>query len=120
MPRISPAQATAMVEAMLVPGTTYDMALFITDPYTTGLAGEVTGGLYARQAIVFTAAVGGLTSNTTGIAFSGMPALSSIPFIAIFTTGGTFLCGGASGFAGATDAGATVYFPAGAVAGLQF
>lgn len=120
MPRLSAAGADAMLQALFVPGTTYNLALFVTDPGTTGTAGEVSGGSYARQPIVFTAAVAGSQSNTAGITFASMPALTSIPFMAVYTTGGTFLAGGASGFAGSIGAGGTVFFPTGAVQTLQF
>jgi hypothetical protein len=105
---------------VFVPGTTYNLALFVGDPDSVGTSGEVSGGSYARQPIVFTAASNGVEYNTLGITFSGLPALSSVPYLAIFTTGGTYLGGGASGFAGSVGAGGSILFPAGAVAAIQF
>jgi hypothetical protein len=120
MPRLSAAAADLMLQALFAPGTTYNLALFVTDPGTTGGAGEVSGGSYSRQPIVFTAAVAGAQSNNAGITFAGMPAVTSVPYMAVYTTGGTFLAGGASGFAGSVGAGGSIFFPTGAVQSLQF
>jgi hypothetical protein len=118
MARISITNCNNAVEQILVPGTTYYLALFTSDPGITGTVGEVTGGSYARQAIVFTGASGGIETNTLIITFTGMPAVAAIPFVAIFSavTGGTYECGGLSGIDESVGSGATVTFPAGTVA----
>ena len=122
MPRLASSSENSMIQSVFVPGTTYYLALFTTDPGTLGTIGEVSGGSYARQAIVFSSSVGGLASSTTVISFSGLPALSGgAPFIGIFTasTGTGYLGGGTSGQAGATSVGATLTFPIGGVQVLQ-
>lgn len=66
MPRIPAAGLEAAVSAVLVPGTTYYLSLHSADPGTTG-ASELTGGGYARQAIVFAAGAvdGSIASNAS-------------------------------------------------------
>ena len=59
MARLPAAQENAGLNAMFVPSTTYYLALFTSDPSTTGASGEVTGGSYARQSIAFGSATSG-------------------------------------------------------------
>jgi hypothetical protein len=120
MARLPAATELAMVEGGLVPGTTYYLALFTTDPGTTGASGEVTGGSYARQAIVFTATGGGGNTiiSTAIINFTGMPVeAGGTPYFGIFSavTSGTYEGGGTTNLSAAISAGATVQFAAGAV-----
>jgi hypothetical protein len=109
-----------MVEGGLVPGTTYYVSLHTADPGTTG-ASEVTGGSYARQAIVFTATGGGGNTIISNGAqnFTGMPAeASGVPYLGIYSasSGGTYLGGGACSLGStAISAGATVAFAAGGI-----
>jgi hypothetical protein len=104
---------------MFVPSTTYYLALFTSDPSTTGASGEVTGGSYARQSIAFGSASSGSQASTTAQSFTGMPAESGgAPYFGLFTasTGGTYLGGGTTtGLSGAISVGSTVSFAIGAV-----
>lgn len=112
------AQADAMLDAAFVPSTTYYLSLHTATPGTTG-ASEVTGGSYARQAIVFGSASAGSQSSTDAQSFTGMPAESGgVPYFGVWSasTSGTYLGGGAtSGLSGAIGSGATVAFAIGAV-----
>ena len=62
MPRIPTAGLNAAVAAAIVPGTTYYLSAHSADPGTTG-ASELSGGGYARQAIVFGSASGGASPS---------------------------------------------------------
>ena len=122
MARITSAQANAGLGAIFNTATTYYLALFTTDPGTTGASGEVTGGSYVRQAITFgTASGGSVSSGGTSAAqtFTGMPVeAGGTPYFGIWTasTSGTYLEGGTtSGLSGAISAGSTITFASGAV-----
>ena len=108
-----------MLNAGFVPSTTYYLALYTTDPSTTGASGDVTGGSYARQAIAFGSASSGSQASTNAQNFTGMPVESGgVPYFGLFTTvsGGTYLGGGTTtGLSGAISAGSTVSFAIGAV-----
>ena len=108
-----------MLNAGFVPSTTYYLALFTTDPSTTGSSGEVTGGSYARQAIAFGSASSGSQASTNTQTFTGMPVeAGGVPYFGLFTasTSGTYLGGGTTtGLSGAISAGSTVTFATGAV-----
>lgn len=111
MARLTNASELAAVEAVLVPGTTYYLALYTADPGTSGTTGEVTGGSYARQAIVFAATGGNEVWNNAAINFTGMPAEGSgTPYFGVWTTltAGTYVCGGSTNLSSAISAGATV------------
>jgi hypothetical protein len=111
MARLSTTGANDALAGLLVPGTTYNLALFVTDPSTTGASGEVSGGSYARQPIVFGTPSGGAQQGpTSAVGFTSMPALpSGVSYFGIFTTGGTYLVGGAlTGLNVPLSAGATV------------
>lgn len=114
------ATENAMVEAGLVPGTTYYMSLHSATPGTTG-ASEVSGGSYARQAIIFGSASGGILASTDAQSFTSLPALSGgVPYLGIWTasSGGTFMGGGTvSGAPGPMSAGASLSFGIGVVTG---
>ena len=108
-----------MLNAGFVPSTTYYLALFTTDPSTTGASGEVTGGSYARQSIAFGSASSGSQASTSTQTFTGMPVeAGGVPYFGLFTasTSGTYLGGGTTtGLSGAISAGSTVTFATGAV-----
>jgi hypothetical protein len=118
MARLPAAQENTGIAAMFVPTTTYYLALFTTDPGTTGASGEVTGGSYARQAIAFGSASAGSEASTNAQNFTGMPAeAGGVPYFGIFTTltAGTYLGGGTTtGLSGAISVGATINFAIGA------
>ena len=119
MARLPAAQENAGLNAMFVPSTTYYLALFTSDPGTTGASGEVTGGSYARQSIAFGSATSGSQASTTAQNFTLMPIeASGVPYFGIFSavSGGTYLGGGTtSGLSGSIPAGSTVAFAIGAV-----
>ena len=119
MARLPAAQENTMLNAGFVPSTTYYLALFTSDPSTTGASGEVTGGSYARQAIAFGSASSGSQASTNAQTFTGMPVESSgVPYFGLFTlvSGGTYLGGGTTtGLSGAISAGSTISFAIGAV-----
>lgn len=119
MSRLPATQENAGLNAMFVPATTYYLALFTSDPSTTGAAGEVTGGSYARQAITFGSATAGSQASTNAQNFTLMPLeASGIPYFGLFSTvsGGTYLGGGTTaGLSGSIPAGSTVAFAIGAV-----
>jgi len=117
--RLPVAQENTGLNAMFVPATSYYLALFTTDPSTTGASGEVTGGSYARQAIAFGSASAGSQASTNAQTFTSMPVLSGgAPYFGLFSasTAGTYLGGGTTtGLSGAISAGSTVTFAIGAV-----
>ena len=119
MARLSTSSENAGLNAILVPSTTYYLALFTSDPSTTGASGEVTGGSYARQAITFGSATGGAQASTNAQNFTLMPLESSgVPYFGLFTaaSSGTYLGGGTTtGLSGSIPAGSTVAFAIGAV-----
>jgi hypothetical protein len=117
VPDISTTAADTALGAVLVPGTTYYLSLYSADPGTTG-ANEISGGSYARQAIVFGAAAGGSTSSTDAQTFSDMPAEAGNLWGGIWTaaTGGTFLWGDPTAMVtGPVAAGASITFASGAI-----
>lgn len=93
MARIPTAQLNAAVAAWLVPGTTYYASLHSADPGTTG-ANELTGGSYARQAVVFGAASGGQVANNAALSWpnAGTTPVTHVGFWTA-ATGGTYLGG---------------------------
>jgi len=119
MSRLSTTYADNALNAIFNSSTTYYLALFTSDPSTTGASGEVTGGSYARQAITFSAAAANAQASTNAQSFAGLPAeASGVPYFGVFTasTGGTYIAGGTtSGLPSAISAGATVSFAIGAV-----
>jgi len=119
MARLPATQENAGLNAMFVPSTTYYLALFTTDPGTTGATGEVTGGSYARQAITFGSATSGSQASTNAQNFTLMPLeASGVPYFGLFSaaTSGTYLGGGTTtGLSGSIPAGSTIAFAIGAV-----
>lgn len=112
----STAVENAGLDAKIVTGTTYYLGLNTANPGTTG-ANEVTGGSYARQAIVFgTAASGGTKASTTAQSFTSMPAVT-VTSLCLYTaaTGGSAVWGGALDSSLTIPAGSTVNFAIGAV-----
>ena len=118
MARIPVAQENTGLDAMFVTSTTYYLALFTTDPGTSGSSGEVSGGSYARQSIVFAAASSGSKASNTAQTFTNVPALGSgAPYFGIFTaaSGGTYLGGGTTNSSTAISAGSTISVASGAI-----
>lgn len=97
MARNATAVLNAAVAAALVPGTTYYLSLHTADPGTTG-ANELSGGTYARQAIVFSTASSGAESNTALITVPN-DGTSAVSYWGVWSasTGGTYETGGVLG-----------------------
>lgn len=118
MARLSTTDADAMLNASVVPATTYYLALNSTDPGTTG-AGEITGGSYARQVITFGSATSGSVASTDSQLFSSLPVeAGGIGYFSIWdaATAGAFKWGGTTtGLSGSLPAGINVSFATGAV-----
>ena len=98
--------------AYTMPTTVY-VGLYTVAPSdtSTGTTGgtQVTGGSYARQTAVFSAAASGTTSNTANIDFAGMPAATTVA-IGVFDalTSGNLLLWGTLTANKTTDAGDTL------------
>ena len=73
MARLSTTDADTMLNASVVAASTYYLALFTTDPGTTGASGEVTGGSYARQVIQFGTASAGSVASSDSQLFTNLP-----------------------------------------------
>lgn len=94
MPRIPTSGLnTAVAAAGMTPGTTYYLSAHSADPGTTG-ASELSGGGYARQAIVFGSASGGVIANNAAISIpnSGLTAVNHFGVWSA-STAGTYLGG---------------------------
>jgi len=119
MARLSTTTQTNALNGAFPSASTYYLALYTTDPGTTGASGEVTGGSYARQSFTFATAVSGSQASNSVVNFVGMPAeASGVPYFGIWSaaTGGTYIAGGAtSGLSSAISAGATISFASGAI-----
>ena len=112
MARIATAPLNAAVAAAFVPGTTYYISLHSADVGTTG-ANEFSGGGYARQAIVFSTASGGVISNTGAISVPNAGSTAATHFgIWNSASAGTYLGGGTLG---SNVTAASVSFAIGAV-----
>ena len=98
--------------AYTMPTTVY-VGLYTVAPSDTGTGTsggtQVTGGSYARQTAVFSAAASGTTSNTANIDFAGMPAATTVA-IGVFDalTSGNLLLWGTLTANKTTDAGDTL------------
>lgn len=123
MSRLSTTDADTMLNASVVASTTYYLALFTSDPGTTGASGEVTGGSYARQVIQFGTASAGSVASTDSQLFTNMPVeAGGVGYFAIFTalTGGSYKWGGTtSGLSGSLPAGINVSFAIGGITATQ-
>lgn len=112
MARIPTAGLNAAIEAAIVPATTYYLSLHSADPGTTG-ASELSGGGYARQAIVFGAATGGAVASNAAIT---VPNAGTVPVTHVgiwsASTAGTYM-GGAALASSVTAA--SISFASGAV-----
>jgi hypothetical protein len=122
MARLPAAIANVMITAAWPTATNFYMALFLTDPGTTGVSGEMIGGGYGRQLINLGAPSGGVAVSggaNPAQNFTNIPnAPSGIPYFAVFSalTGGTYQFGGVtSGLTGNIPVGATVAFANGQV-----
>lgn len=94
MPRIPTSGLnTAVAAAGMTPGTTYYLSAHSADPGTTG-ASELSGGGYARQAIVFGTASGSVIANNAAISIptSGATAVNHFGVWSA-STAGTYLGG---------------------------
>lgn len=60
------------------PTTPLKVALTTVNGSDAAAGTEVTGGSYARQSLTVAAAVGGATSNSADLVFSGMPAVTVV------------------------------------------
>lgn len=96
------------------PAATVYLALFTTATTDAGGGTEATGGSYARQAITFSAASGGATSNSGAVSFTNMPAVT-ITHAAIMdaSTSGNMLFHGALTASKTVGAGDTLTFAVG-------
>jgi len=94
--------------AYTMPTTVY-VGLYTVVPTDAGGGTQVTGGSYARQTAVFSAAASGTTSNTANIDFAGMPAATTVA-IGVFDalTSGNLLLWGTLTANKTTDAGDTL------------
>ncbi len=123
MARLSTTDADTMLNASVVAATTYYLALFTTDPGTTGASGEVTGGSYARQAITFGTAAAGSVASTDSQLFTNLPVeAGGIGYFGIFTalTLGSYKWGGTvTGLSGSLPAGINVSFATGGITAAQ-
>lgn len=113
------ATLNAAANAIVVASTTYYLSLHSATPGTTG-ASEISGGSYARQAITFGSASGGVASSTNSQSYTNLPAEGSgCAFGGVWTavTAGTYLGGVTlSGtITEAFSAGANASFSTGAV-----
>jgi hypothetical protein len=101
---------------MLATATTYYLSGHTASPGTTG-ANEISGGTYARQAVVFSAPAAGSTGNTAAISLP-IPASTTCAYVGVWTavSGGTYLIGAQLGTAVVTGGSAgTATFAIGAV-----
>ncbi|MET9521506.1 phage tail fiber protein [Streptomyces coeruleorubidus] len=70
------------------PTTPLTVALVTANGSDTAAGTEVTGGSYARQNLAVAAAVGGATSNSADLVFTGMPA-ATVVGVEIWDSAGT-------------------------------
>jgi hypothetical protein len=98
MPRITSAQADVAQNAVLVPGSTYYLALHTADPSTTG-ASEGTDG---RKSITFASSSGGTQASNSSQSWSAL-------------TAGTYLRGGALTSSITPGSGAIISVASGAI-----
>ena len=70
------------------PTTPLTVALVTANGTDTAAGTEVTGGSYARQNLAVAAAVGGATSNSADLVFTGMPA-ATVVGVEIWDSAGT-------------------------------
>lgn len=76
----------AMLAAVIVPGTTYYVALFQADPTALGsFVNEVAGGSYARQPSTFATPSGKTTGNNVVLMYTNMPSCT-VRYIGICKT----------------------------------
>lgn len=84
MARLPAAGENAAGNAVLVAGTTYYLSLHSADPGTTG-ASELSGGGYARQAIVFATWASGSSSNNAAITVPNAGS-TAVTYLGIWST----------------------------------
>jgi hypothetical protein len=98
--------------------TAWYLALFTAAPSDAGGGTEVSTGGYARQTIAFSAASGGVTSNSADVSFTASGAnYGTVTHIGIFdaSTGGNLLWHGAMTASKTVEDGDTITFAAGNV-----
>lgn len=103
--------------AFTSPTATY-LALYTSDPGETDAGTEVTGGAYARQAIVFGAPSNNTVSNSSTIAFPvATAAWGTVAYVGIrdAATGGNLLFSAAVGTSQAVGVNNQVIFNAGQI-----
>src|ERR1039458_3094073 len=113
MSRLSTTDENTALDAILVPSTSYNLAVHTGDPATTG-ANEVVGGSYARRTIQYGSASSGSKTTTDVQNFLLMPSCT-IGWLSNWTTGGAYKSGGLLGATLVVPAGATVAFAIGSV-----
>lgn len=92
------------------------VALYTTSPTQSSSGVEVTGGSYSRKTATFSAAVNGVTSNSSNITFTGMPACTVVAVsIVDALTGGNILVYGALQINKTVLAGDTLRIPTGSL-----
>jgi|TARA_Y100000034_G_scaffold31591_1_gene38598 hypothetical protein len=84
------------------------LALFTSNPTDAGTGTQVSGGSYARQAIICGASSSGTISNSAEISFTSMPAVT-VTHIGVYdaSTSGNLLFHGALSSSKSVDAGDT-------------
>lgn len=96
------------------PATIY-LSLHTNDPGITG-ANELTGGSYARQAIVFNTPLFQQTANNGPVGFSGLP-IATVAYVGLWdaATNGNFLWAGTMTASIATVVGSAIQFATSAI-----
>lgn len=91
-------RASTAYENALLAGHTDDayLAAFTSDPGTTGSAGEVSGGTYARVAETWSSPASGAISNTAALSLN-IPASTTVGYFGHFSavSAGTYGVGAA-------------------------
>ena len=98
--------------------TAWYLALFTAAPSDSGGGTEVSTGAYARQTIAFSAASGGVTSNSADVSFTASGAnYGTVSHIGIFdaSSGGNLLWHGAMTASKTVEDGDTITFATGNV-----
>ncbi len=123
MPDVSATYGTTALGAALIAGNTYYLSQHTTDPGITGV-NEVTGGSYARQPIMFSAAAtsilfpSGFQESTNSQSFTGMPAESGNLWFGIYdaVSAGNFQIGSpTAAVTGPITSGSTVNYSTNAI-----
>ena len=113
MPRITSAQADVAQNAVLVPGSTYYLALHTADPSTTG-ASEGTDG---RKSITFASSSGGTQASNSSQSWPSAVGGQTYGYFGVWSalTAGTYLRGGALTSSITPGSGAIISVASGAI-----